>query len=78
MPPRTRKVGPRVTLDIAILTNMPKESRLRLLTRSMTEGGGRSDTEWGENFRQLLTKRIQQKSWRGRVNEIRPKHRIIP
>lgn len=50
---RHTPIGPRKKIDIASLRAMPREQRLRLLTQSVTECGGRSEDEWG-SYRRIL------------------------
>lgn len=55
MPRQRRVMGPRKKIDLASLREMTREERLRLLTQSFTECGGRSETDWGEKYRLSLS-----------------------
>lgn len=55
MPRHRRVIGPRRKIDIASLRDLPREERLRLLTQSFTECGGRSEAEWGGSFKRALS-----------------------
>lgn len=51
-----RTIGPRQQVELGALRDMPRDERLRLLTQSATECGGRSDIEWGLTYKRLLSK----------------------
>lgn len=62
MPRAQRLMGPRVKFDFTALKELSREERLRLLTRNAVEVGGRSEAEWGANFRADLAEAQKMRS----------------